>query len=114
MREVKHEIRSITTNMQVVQEGIPEILQQTDAIQNAAIDISSILETRFENLQNRQQIFLPKLQNCMETLPQIIDNCVMLRLDDHVKQMAEMFQTPQLTDSQRSAEIQKCVSRATF
>lgn len=111
MRAVKHEIRSINANMNLVQEGIPKILQRTDAIQNSTLNISSTLETRLENLQTCQQNLLPELKNCMEALPQMIENRVMLRLNDPIKQMLEIFQAPQLTDAQRSAEIQKCVSR---
>lgn len=112
MREVKHAIRSLNANMEVIQEGIPEILQRTDAIQNAALNISSTLKTRLE--RTCQPIALPELKNYMETLPQMIENRVIVRLDDHIKQIVEIFQTPQLTNSQRSAKIQKNVSRAIF
>lgn len=112
MREVRCEIRSINTNMGVVQDSIPEILQRTDAIQSAALNISSTLEARLANLQTYQPIFLPEDKLYMETLPEMIENRVRLRLDDHIKQIVEMFQTPQLTNYQRSTEIQKFVSRA--
>ena len=111
MREVKCEIRNINANMEIVQESIPEILQRTDAIQNAALNIGSTLETRLANLQTCQPIFLPEFQRCIETLPEMIENRVGLRLDNHIKQIVEMFQTPQLTNSQPSSQTQKWVSR---
>ena len=107
MREIKGEIRSINASMSVVQEGIPEMLQRTDAIHN----ISSTLETRLENLQTCQQTVLPGLKDSVETLSQTIENRVLLRLDD-IKQTIEIFQMSRLDDAQRSGEIQKCVSRA--
>lgn len=104
MREVKGEIKSINANMSVVGEGIPEILHRIDAIQNGVLNISSTLEARLDNLRLRtyQQTVLPELG----------ENHVTLRSDDHINQIVETFQTLQLNDAQRSGEIQKCVSRA--
>lgn len=110
MKEVNTEIRSINANIEVVREGIPEILERTNVIQNAALKISYTLGSQLENLQTCQQNYLPKLKNSMETLPEMIENRVMLRLDDYINEIVEIVQAPQLAYNQRSAVIQKYVS----
>lgn len=114
MKQVKYEIRSINANMEVFHEGMPQILQQTDAIQNATFNLSSTLKAGLENLQTCQENVLPEFKNCMEALPGMIENSFRLRLDDHIQQLVEIFQTPQLTNYQRTAEIPKRVSSAIF
>ena len=111
LKEVKQDVKSIHVNMEVVREGIPEILRRTGAIQNAALNLSSMFETRLGNVQSCQQNILFELQSRVEALPEMIENRVGLRIDDHIRQIVEVYQTPQLTNFQRNTEIQKSVRR---
>lgn len=97
--------------MEVVREGIPEILQRSDAIQSAALNINYTLGAQLGNLQTCQQILLSEIKNCMDALPDVLENRVMLRLDDGIKDIVEVIQAPQLNYRQRSADMQKYVSQ---
>lgn len=101
MKAVKYEMRSMNANVAVVQEGIPEILQRTDAIGNTVINVGSTLATQLGNLLICQQRILPELENY-----------VGLRLDDHMRQIVAVLHTPQAANFPRQAEIQKRVSQA--
>lgn len=111
MKEVEDEMRSINANMELVREGVPEILQRTDAIQNATFNINSTLEARLGNLQTVQQNVLPEVKDFVKELPQLIENRLKLRLDGHIQQIVELLRTAQSTNFQSIAEIQKRVSR---
>lgn len=91
----------MNANVAVVQEGIPEILQRTNAIGNTVVNVGSTLATQLGNLLICQQRILPELENY-----------VGLRLDDHMRQIVAVLYTPQAANFPRQAEIRKRVSHA--